>query len=428
MAQIGMPKAFWPKAEIQVIEEYIAATRNEPNKVVANNTIFIVERVIASYSLSGSYGLAPRILFYFLILVAVLWRKSFLITVALGSVMVYSSGAALHAIVLASLTSRMVPRSSLENYGSVQVDPGRTVPIIPGVIEGDTDAVFAIVGSTFLALTPMQVWSSTFKKAEQKAILVLWTVFLFVGFFCACLTSSYVYYWSFPQLRFCPIHTNDTLPMTTSGSSVFGGTWDHIDRNHWNDTVTIFFENTTIPRSSVCFYPSLDYRWPLRDPSKIVITSDSDLINTWMGFWMLSALWFVVSLSATSSLVVVWTRGPGRNLYNEEESYRIQLGNLKSAIRTRPRFSMQTTRATGTAILRLLIHIAYTYAKYLSGVALIMYVVFAELLLKYDPPGESFKHVGQWEPVAATVLVFVAVLVDKKIMEIWRNRGRHFIL
>lgn len=134
MAQIGMPKAFWPKAEIQVIEEYIAATRNEPNKVVVNNTIFIVERVIASYSLSGSYGLAPRILFYFLILVAVLWRKSFLITVALGSVMVYSSGAALHAIVLASLTSRMVPRSSLENYGSVQVDPGRTVPIIPGVI------------------------------------------------------------------------------------------------------------------------------------------------------------------------------------------------------------------------------------------------------------------------------------------------------
>jgi hypothetical protein len=103
-----------------------------------------VERVIASYMLSGGYGLAPRMIFYALILVALGGRKSFLITVALGSVMVYSSGAAVHAIVLASMTSQMVPRSTLENYGSVQIEPGRMIPIIPGVIEGDIDAVFDI--------------------------------------------------------------------------------------------------------------------------------------------------------------------------------------------------------------------------------------------------------------------------------------------
>ena len=57
-------------------------------------------------------------------------------------------------------------------------------------------------------------------------------------------------------------------------------------------------------------------------------------------------------------------------LYNEEEGHRTQLErNSKSAICTRPHFSMQTTQATGTAILGLLIHIADTYAKYLSGVA-----------------------------------------------------------
>jgi hypothetical protein len=42
-----------------------------------------------------------------------------------------------------------------------------------------------------------------------------------------------------------------------------------------------------------------------------------------------------------------------------------------------------------------------------------MFVVWGELLLSGDPPGEPFKHVGQWGPVAATLMVLMAILVDR---------------
>jgi hypothetical protein len=146
--------------------------------------VFVLERVIASYAISGNYGLALRIIFYVLILVAIKQRRSFLASIALGSVMIYSSTAALHAIVLAALTSQIVPSSSLQNYRIVEVEPETMIPIIAGVIEADTDTVFTIVGTAFVALLPMLVWSSTFRDAEQKAILVMWSVLLFAGLVC----------------------------------------------------------------------------------------------------------------------------------------------------------------------------------------------------------------------------------------------------
>ena len=116
MAQIDMPRFFWLSAERQALDEYVAGTSGG----LSSNSMFVVERVVASYTISGNYGLALRIIFYFLILVAMKQRRSF------------------------------------------------------------------------------------------------------------------------PQVRFCPVHMNDTLPVSYSGSGLFGSAWDQIDRNHWKDTVTLF--------------------------------------------------------------------------------------------------------------------------------------------------------------------------------------------
>lgn len=371
MAQISMPRFFWPTAERQALDEYIASTSDR----LPSNDIFTVDRVIASYVISGNYGLAPRIIFYVLVLVSILSRRSFLVSVALGSAMIYSSTAALHAIVLAAMASHIVPRASLDSYGTVQVKAGITIPVIPGVIEADTDAVFAIVGTSFMALAPMLVWSSTFRSAKQRAILVMWSVFLFVGLVCSWVSGNYVYFWSFPQLRFCPVHLNDTFPITYSGSGLFGGAWDHSDRNHWNDTVAMFFQNTTIPRPNACYYPSMDFTWPLRNPDEILITPDVQVVHGWVGFWLVIAWIIVISLSAISSVVIILLRvRRERCWYNENEKYSTQIEKLKNAIRVRPIYNSEAARAIWKATLAILIHVVDTYAKYLSGIALVMYL------------------------------------------------------
>jgi hypothetical protein len=55
--------------------------------------------------------------------------------------------------------------------------------------------------------------------------------------------------------------------------------------------------------------------------------------------------------------------------------------------------------------------IVHIYAKGLSPVSLIFFVVFIEWTISFDIPGESFRHVGQWGPLVAAVLVFISFLV-----------------
>jgi hypothetical protein len=166
----------------------------------------------------------PRYIFYFLVLFSVLERRrSWLAGIALASVMTYSSTAAVHALALVVGRTRMISQSGPNNYERVMVGGSTTdgmwvsstsdnwqqnglwLPVVPMIWDNDIDAVLAIVGVSFLVITPMQVYSTTFQKSETKNILLLWSLLLLMGMACSLVMEAYFSTVRVPQLRFCPL-------------------------------------------------------------------------------------------------------------------------------------------------------------------------------------------------------------------------------
>src|SRR5262245_34273433 len=73
--------------------------------------------VTCFYPMSGGYGPVPRYLYYSLICFAILWRNvDWLCRLALGTLLLYSSNASLHGIILAALSPRLAPHEIIDNY------------------------------------------------------------------------------------------------------------------------------------------------------------------------------------------------------------------------------------------------------------------------------------------------------------------------
>ena len=147
---------------------------------------------ICAYSVSGFYSPVYRYLYYsLLVLSIILHRTGLVVRGALGTCMVYSSIASIHAVALASVRGR----------GTVDLD------IIPA---------FAITGVGMLAGMPIMVWSNTLRGARTSTRMVLfaWVVVLWVG-----LIASMASMKALPEPKpcgpgpICGLTCNTTLPM-----------------------------------------------------------------------------------------------------------------------------------------------------------------------------------------------------------------------
>lgn len=105
------------------------------------------------------------------------------------------------------------------------------MPVLPMAWDNDTDPVLAIVGTAFLLLLPMQIWSRTLRDAGtlRKRIVLAWALLLFAGLIAALVSVAYVYFYAFPQVRFCPMHEADALPLTSPGVPDGVEPWDGLD-------------------------------------------------------------------------------------------------------------------------------------------------------------------------------------------------------
>ncbi|KAL1864000.1 hypothetical protein Daus18300_007965 [Diaporthe australafricana] len=263
-----------------------------------NNTLFHTQWTQCTYQISGGYGHTPRYIYYFLILFAMLQRRTnWLAEAAMASVMVYSGSAAIHALILAAIREKMAPRSMIENFEVVRVegvsangtawywsddqekwvssplDNSLWLPVLPMVWDSDVDATLAIVGTAFLVLLPMQIWSRTLRTSRVKIIIWLWGALLLIGMICALVAVQYVNFWYFGQLRFCPHGAHDSLPLMSDGIQTVGGKWDGFDRYHWNRTIEQQFMTNTSAKalSNICIYPCFNFDWPLRDNTDIMV-------------------------------------------------------------------------------------------------------------------------------------------------------------
>ncbi|OJD11528.1 hypothetical protein AJ78_07727 [Emergomyces pasteurianus Ep9510] len=123
--------------------------------------------VLCVFPMSGPYNLLQRLLFYVLLVFAVVCRRQrWLVFGALGGAMSYSGAAALHGLFLSSPARKAV---DLDIYG-----------------------IFTITSSGAMLTAPLLNWSSTLIWAEKRkrCIVIIWGTILVVG---AIFTASAIH-------------------------------------------------------------------------------------------------------------------------------------------------------------------------------------------------------------------------------------------
>ncbi|KAH8904488.1 hypothetical protein BR93DRAFT_930520 [Coniochaeta sp. PMI_546] len=372
------------------------------DNITSNNTFFRTQWMQCGYQISGSYGALPRYIFYALAIVSLLGRrKSWVVGVALGSVMVYSATAAIHALVLASIRTKMAPDAMLANYEVVRVEgtsPSGSaedvytnvagsawIPVLPMAWDNDDDPVVAITGCAFLLLLPMQIWSKSLEQAQlrRKGVVLAWAVLLFAGLIAGLVNEAYLSLYAFPQVRFCPMDREDALPFVNPGFEVGVPPWDYVDWYRWNRTIRDYFIDGTGPGpvGLSCFYPCFGTSWPLRDTSEIyaVQSGYGAIFDGDVGYGLLFVVYVLVGASSVSSLTVALLlhlphiRDNWRPL-----GIRSSFDNLKAAWRST--FLSPWGRAW-RAVLRLWIMWNLFVAKVLAPIIIIEFVVTFEWII-----------------------------------------------
>lgn len=411
-----------------------------------NNTHFASQWIQCSYSLSGGYGPTLRYIYYVFVALAVLSRRiTWLTTAALGLVMTYSSAAAVHAVLLAAVRKRMPRADELLQNPSWQVaqvagpwrrqidDAGLRsgadmwIPLLPMAWDNDADPVLAIVGAAFLVLLPMHIWSSTLRRSRSKALVAIWGCLLLMGLVAACVNAQYVWQWTFPQLRFCPVDAHDPLPMTNAVADPYGTGkhWVRGDPYRWNRVVGDHFvhRNLTAVFPTHCIYPCFGFSWPLRDPDEIKVNpwsygwkADTDVADTMFNL----TVTLVISSCVANLSLVVMGRLPGW-----KEWKHLGVPALARKVRTdlsRKRPSTLLTLGHGALVCWIVL--VYLYALVVSPLSLLFFVGYTEWLMwNADAGAESFKHVGQWGSLIGAVMVLGAGIVSVVTESFWYKRG-----
>ncbi|KFZ15995.1 hypothetical protein V502_05291 [Pseudogymnoascus sp. VKM F-4520 (FW-2644)] len=333
---------------------------------IRNNPFFRTQFVQCSYPISGGYAPTLRYIFYVLAIASVVARKT---SWAVTATLAHNSsqdGSEVHdnyEVVLVEGTSTWGSWESATQNGPVWL------PLLPMVWDTDCDPVLAIVGSAFLLLLPIQIWSRTFRGANrtQRAIIYGWALVLLVGLISALINRAYVDLWSFPQFRFCPIDQEDKLPFSNSGSDTIAGPWDKHDR------------------------------WPLRDPEDIFV-----LIGSYGATSETNTTYsLLVAVLYSNHIPAEWR---DLQLVSVRQKTREAFGDVMS--------KPSVISSYGILALRLWILCITFYASVLSGFALAFMVGYTEWgMWVSDPGGETFKHIGQWGALVAAILVIGAALI-----------------
>ncbi|KAK2801841.1 hypothetical protein FQN50_007586 [Emmonsiellopsis sp. PD_5] len=407
-------------------------TLNAEGFVIGDNPSFRTHNIQCSYPISGGYGHTPRYIYYFLCLIAVLGRKkSWGVSVATGSVMVYSSTTAVHAIVFAIIRQKMVPSFTAGNHDVVLVQGhSKTglfewssgngpvwLPILPMAWDNDIDPILSIVVSAFVLLLPLQIWSKALEslKGGHKLIILFWTCLLLAGSICSLVAGPYQWFHIFFQFRFCPPDIDDILPILNSGAGTPIPSLGQHDRYRWNRTVNDYFTNknfTNRPANN-CLYPCFQAEWPLRNPTEIHVVDGGYGSQTSTGsfYRLMFATYGLLVLSSLGQLTAAVIKyAPWVPSRYRQADIRLSWRNLVYTFKsggTNGRFSY-----FAMILLAFWMFWVSLYALVLTPIALICLVTFQEYIIwTSDPIGENFMNIGQWGTLVAAVLIITAALM-----------------
>jgi hypothetical protein len=405
-----------------------------------NNSFFRTQAISCSYPINGSYGATSRILYYILAIIGVIFRKeSWAANAAIATVMVYSATAAIHAIMLLTITRQMgfdywqrnyewVLALGQTNFGIQHPDEKNSTYwlMVSGFVDDeDVDPALAIVGFALLLLLPISIWSSTFEKATnfQKRMVLGWSILLCVGLVSAFVGNYYINFQTYSQYRFCPLDSEDTLPISSRGRLDFPKEENNYFR--WNETLNQHFvlknANKQYDFQDKCLYPCFQAQSLLRDPTDIVAMSqdfgDGHVYSS-PSLETMFAIYIMVACTAAAGLTVVLIKWADISDWNS-----VSIGESRDHIREI--WASKTYKSVSgfwRLILRLWIHVVILYAYFISPLSVAILLVYMEWVIwAGDLPTESFRHVGQWGVLFSAALVLGAALAPE-MSRILRNK------
>jgi hypothetical protein len=270
----------------------------------------------------------------------------------------------------------------------------------------DSDATLAIVGTGFLIVIPMAIWSAPFRHSGAVPILVLWILLMFLGMVC-CMVNLYAVNGSstgpLRQFRFCSPGYSDSLP--NSGNPI------NVVNYSWNDTVWSYFKNQG-PSNPSCIYPCLNAMELLRQPGDL-------RVDEFLNIHPPNPLyWGMVIVSA-----IIYGCVPLSMLF----SFTILILRLHGHKATRLDIDVIRTSGWKTKFPYIMLWAINIYGKILTPFVFIVFLVWVEWIISYDLQSESMQLVGQWSPLVDVGLVLTAAVVGRYSLEVaklWRRPRR----
>lgn len=356
------------------------------------------------FPMSGQYGRAPRALYYFLLLfVVVLRRQDWLTAGAAAACLTYGGSAAIHALILTPVLS--LGTTSIPD-GVVELPNSTRVHVQALASDLDSDATLAIVGSGFLIVIPMAIWSAHFKHSGAAPVLFLWILLMFIGMI-GCMTNLYAIDGTadgpLRQFRFCSLDYSDALPYSRHPIDTSNGPW--------NETIWSYFvdQNSLLPS---CIYPCLNAKQLLRQQGDAQVINFLDINPSTRGYWVMhlttAVIYGCVPLSILLSLALLVLRLRG---------YTSSGWNLDSAFSRgwRERFAHYALWTINI------------YGKILTPFVFVMFLGWVEWIISYDLQAEPMQSVGQWAPLVGAMLVLIAAVVGRywgQVPRAWRAYWR----
>jgi hypothetical protein len=380
-----------------------------PNHVlIAGPAPFQVQEIQCLFPISGRYSPTLRAMFYTLSVVSLFFAKEeWIAGVSMVYVMIYSSVAAIHAIIMASMRHRLesgaLESVSIATAGLVEAPH---IPIWPMTWDEDCDCVLAIVGTAFLIVAPMVIWSGAFHQAFQerrnKPIFVGWFLLLLVGLICALVNEVHVDLWTVSQFRFCS--PGDLPDLSLSSFSLRGREQPN---KSFNESIWDIFSNASTSQGlpPICVYPCFDASWPLRQriSTRVIFStgtwpSTSNYSNVNVGWELMFTAIILIVASILIIIAISILKWRGLITYGDWGSLEFPDNS------TSQRPNSPTSQRRIDLMEQRLKKLDYG-AKVLTGSAFFFFLAWIEYTMWPYPNAERFVDIGQWGQLTGTLLV-----------------------
>ncbi|KAI9802790.1 MAG: hypothetical protein M1833_001389 [Piccolia ochrophora] len=324
---------------------------------------------ICVYPTHGQYALLQRVLFYALLVFALLARNhEWLVAAALAASMTFAGTAAIHAIA----------------FAIVRPDNGS--------LDTDLRPLIVILSSSSLIATPLLNWSSTLRRVRARPIILTWYILVTVGY------AALVFSIKLPKLR----HTSCSTSPPVSPLAVFDATF-----------LAVF--NCPFPCDDVSATPA--FRTGSKALLQVIDEVPDELYTDATPGPLKFALVTVVTvwqfvlffgMAQTLYLVLAGRRSPTEFRH---AFFRLMLGKRLKEGRLRPKRYIYL----GPAILASVIYLVAIVFLIAAPPLFVINIVITEYIHAGTLSEEEYNAVGQWAPYASALLAILAAVLVRYV-------------